>query len=195
MFQFYNKIEILLYNSKGCIYTLFNKMSNSNSNIFRYKFTDEFSNLLCEFAKIHQFDDIKTFKEAWTTWIEEHNEIVENEITRLSRTGYDGDILKKMFDSARYYYRKKDLSKTNEQKPRNKYVSVSQEMLIEMDKYIQENPTIQPKIGFANFCENNVDLIKSEVKNLYTAGIKDVNDIKQKVKKTYNNRYFVLVQK
>ena len=172
-----------------------NSTSSSSNNIFRYKFTDEFTNILCEFSKIHQYDDVKTFKEAWTTWVEEHNSIVEDEIIRLSRTGYDGDILKKMFVSARYYYRKKDLSKPTEQKPRNKYVSVSQDLLIEMDKYIQENPTIQPKIAFENFCQSNVDLIKSEVKNLYKAGIKDIEEIKQKVKKTYNNRYFVLIKK
>jgi hypothetical protein len=175
--------------------TELNINSNNGNGIFRYKFTDEFTEVLCEFSKIHQYDDVKTFKEAWTTWVEEHTDIVEDEISRLNRSGYNNDILKKMFVSARYYYRKKDLSKSTEQKPRGKYISVSQEMLIEMDKYIQENPSIQPKIGFENFCNSNVELIKSEVKKLYKSGITDVQEIKKKVKKTYNNRYFVLVKK
>jgi hypothetical protein len=38
------------------------------------------------------------------------------------------------------------------------------------------------------------DLLKEEVKKLYKCGMKDPKDIKQKIKKTYKNRYFLFVQ-
>jgi hypothetical protein len=81
--------------------------------------TDEFMKELHNFSKIHQYDHRKDFKEAWNTWIEENNDIVTDEIRRLTEMGYDGDILDKMFKSARYYFRKKSTEK-NEPQARNR---------------------------------------------------------------------------
>jgi hypothetical protein len=39
-----------------------------NINIFRFKFKDEFTGELYKFAKIHQYDHRKDFKEAWKKW-------------------------------------------------------------------------------------------------------------------------------
>ena len=75
--------------------------------IYRYKFSNDFTEGLFTFAKIHQYDDRKTFKEAWTKWTEENDIIITNEIRRLKDNGYEGNILDKMFKSARYYFRKK----------------------------------------------------------------------------------------
>jgi hypothetical protein len=78
-----------------------------NAPIFRFKFTEAFMEDLYKFSKIHQYDHRKDFKEAWTIWIEENNDIIDEEVERLLALGYDGDILDKMFKSARYYFRKK----------------------------------------------------------------------------------------
>lgn len=86
-----------------------------NVNIFRFKFKDEFTGELYKFAKIHQYDHRKDFKEAWKIWLEENTEIVEEEVRRLTNLRYDGDILDKMFKSARYYFRKKSTEKKNQQ--------------------------------------------------------------------------------
>ena len=79
--------------------------------IYRFKFTEEFMVELYNFAKIHQYDHRKDFKEAWKIWLEENAEIVEDEVRRLTNLRYDGDILEKMFKSARYYFRKKGTEK------------------------------------------------------------------------------------
>lgn len=82
-------------------------------NIYRYNFENEFAQSLYIFAKIHQYDNRHDFKEAWNVWIEDNNEMIELEINRLRLLDYKGDILDKMFKSARYYFRKKNNVKTN----------------------------------------------------------------------------------
>ena len=47
-----------------------------NAPIFRFKFTEAFMEDLYKFSKIHQYDHRKDFKEAWTKWIEENDDIV-----------------------------------------------------------------------------------------------------------------------
>lgn len=164
--------------------------------IFRYKFMEELNIELHNFAKIHQYDPHKVFKEAWLVWLEENDTLVSSEVVRLKLLGYEGDIINKMFKSARYYYRKKDLT-VKEPQERRIYVSLDKNFLQKMDEHIrngllQEN--FKPSEGFDEFCNQNVDLLKEEVKKLYKSGMKDPKDIKQKIKKTYKNRYFLIIQ-
>ena len=44
--------------------------------------------------------------------------------------------------------------------------------------------------GFDDFCKEYIELLKIEVTNLCKSGIKDSEEIKNKIKKTYKNRYF-----
>jgi hypothetical protein len=160
--------------------------------IFRFKFTTEFMEELFEFSKIHQYDERKDFKEAWIQWIEDNKELVELEIDRLTNLGYDGDIVDKMFKSARYYFRKKNVEK-KEPKSRREYISVSKELLDAMDIHIEDNidqPEYQPKNGFISFCKDNENLIKDAITIMIEKGINDSNGIQDKIKKTYKNRYF-----
>jgi hypothetical protein len=165
------------------------------SQIFRFKFTDNFIHELNNFAKLHEFDNRIDFKQAWEKWNETNAELVQNEIDILTRLGYEGDIMKKMFVSARYYFRKKGNKNESEQKKRKNYVTVSQNLLISMDKYINENKDLQPKTGFQQFCIEYKDILVEEIKNLYLAGITEPTEIQEKMKKTYNNRYFMLNKK
>ena len=70
--------------------------------IYRFKFTEEFMEDLYKFSKIHQYDDRKDFKEAWKVWTKENENIINDEMRRLLNLGYEGDVLDKMFKSARY---------------------------------------------------------------------------------------------
>lgn len=79
--------------------------------IYRFKFTEEFMKDMWIFSKIHQYDHRKDFKEAWVLWLKDNEEIVSQEIVRLQDLRYEGDILDKMFKSARYYFRKKSTEK------------------------------------------------------------------------------------
>ena len=169
----------------------------NNINIYRYKFNDEFTTELYKFSKIHQYDHRKDFKEAWEIWLEEKDEYVSEETRRLTNLGYDGDILDKMFKSARYYFRKKSTEKKEPLK-RRVYQSVQKELLEAMDSHIKSHindKEYKPSEGFDSFCKENIDLLKEQVSLLCRNGFTSSEDIKQKIKKTYKNRYFILVNK
>jgi hypothetical protein len=65
-----------------------------------------------------------------------------------------------------------------------------------MDNHIRTHYTdddYKPSSGFDDFCMKNVELLKEQVEFLYKNGITDANEIKNKVKKTYKNRYFLAI--
>jgi len=164
-------------------------------NIYRYKFTQSFMDELYQFSKIHQYDDRKSFKEAWLLWVETNLDMINTEIARLTDLKYDGDIVDKMFKSARYYFRKKSTKKTEPCIRRN-YVSVQKELLDEMDGHIAANivnENYKPSEGFSEFCNNNVDALKKGIAHLMEQGMKDSHEIQDKIKKTYKNRYFIFI--
>jgi hypothetical protein len=166
-------------------------------NIFRYKFSDDFTQALYQFSKIHQYDHRKDFKEAWNIWIEENEDLVNKEVRRLTELDYKGDIFDKMFKSARYYFRKKSTEK-KEPKKRRSYVGIQSDLLTAMDKHIsanKKNADYKPSNGFDDFCKQYIELLKVEVTNLCKSGIKDSDEIKNKIKKTYKNRYFMSTTK
>ena len=164
----------------------------SNLPIYRFKFTKDFMEELFTFSKIHQYDERNDFKEAWKIWTEDNEEIINNEIKYLTDLKYDGDIMDKMFKSARYYFRKKSTEK-KDPKQRRQYISVSRELLDAMDFHIEENiqnENYQPKTGFILFCKENEILLKETLTKIVEQGIKDIELIQNKIKKTYKNRYF-----
>lgn len=168
-----------------------------NVNIYRYKFTNEFTNDLYKFSKVHQYDHRKDFKEAWENWTKDNSELVDGEVRRLTNIGYDGDILDKMFKSARYYFRKKSTEKKAPAK-RRIYVGSQKDLLEAMDEHIKSNISsgdFKPSEGFDEFCKKNLDILKEQVSMLCHAGLTDSNEIKAKIKKTYKNRYFLIISK
>jgi len=169
------------------------KYNDNNVNIFRYKFTQIFMDELYKFSKVHQYDHRHDFKEAWKIWVEENNDLVDSEVRRLTNLGYDGDIIDKMFKSARYYFRKKSSEKKEPQKRRD-YIGVNKEFLDIMDQHIHSNMN-KPSEGFDDFCKINIEVLKEEVNRLCKCGLTDPVEMKNKIKKTYKNRYFILVNK
>jgi hypothetical protein len=171
--------------------------NNISINIYRYKFSDDFTNEMYKFSKIHQYDHKKDFKEAWEIWLEDNDDIATGEVRRLTNLGYDGDILDKMYKSARYYFRKKSTEKKAPQK-RRVYQSVQKDLLESMDEHIKSHineEDYKPSEGFDRFCKENLDLLKEEVSILCKNGFTNSEEIKQKIKKTYKNRYFILISK
>lgn len=174
-----------------------NNNGDSNINIYRFKFTQDFTNNLYIFSKIHQFDHRKDFKEAWQIWVEENDEIINEEVRRLTNLKYDGNILDKMFKSARYYFRKKSTEKKEPAK-RRVYLGVQKNLLESMDSHIQSNineEDFKPSDGFESFCKENMDVVQQEVNILCKNGINNPTEIKNKIKKTYKNRYYLFITK
>ena len=144
--------------------------------IFRFKFSNEFTEQMANFAKIHQFDDRKSFKEAWEKWIldEDIHSLINSEQKRLFNNGYEGDVLDKMFKSARYYYRKK--KETADTAQRKEYIGSSTQLIELMDKHIRtkflENTrknsnnkivtSISPANAYIDFCNTYYQEIAGE---------------------------------
>lgn len=171
--------------------------NNVHIGIYRYKFENKFIEELFKFSKIHQYDHRSDFKEAWNIWMNENNELIDDEVIRLTNLGYDGDIIDKMYKSARYYFRKKSTEKKEPIK-RRVYVGTQKELLESMDEHIKRNISskdFKPSDGFDDYCKKNIDILKEEINLLCKAGYKDTNEIKLKIKKTYKNRYFLIFKK
>lgn len=170
----------------------------SSFSIYRFKFSEEFNIELYNFSKVHQYDDRHEFKNAWNVWKEDNSTVINHETQRLIAIGYRGDVLDKMFKSARYYFRKKCPLKP-EPNPRRTYISVNPELLDKMDKHIEtniSNISYQPKTGFVTFCEDNEQLINDTISSIFNKGMcNDLDLIKNKIKKTYKNRYFIFTNK
>jgi len=169
---------------------------NLNTFIYRFKFTQNFMDEMYKFSKVHQYDDRKSFKEAWEIWTQEQEDLIEREVARLNNLGYDGDVLDKMFKSARYYFRKKGTSKP-EPKERRKYLGVHKELLDAMDAHIlngRNSQEYKPSDGFVDFCKTNTEELKQEIVKLLENDM-DSYEIMNKIKKTYKNRYFISITK
>lgn len=168
----------------------------NNKLIYRFKFDDEFLISLYKFAKLHQYDSRQDFKEAWKEWAELNTDEILKEETRLKLIGYDGNVKEKMFKSARYYLRKKSIEKKLPAK-RKKYIGINKNLIYMMDEQIKnglENAVFKPSDGYNLFIIKNKDEIDIESKalldNNYTK-----EEIINKLKKTYKNRYFIYTNK
>jgi len=179
-----------------------NNLNITNNNIYRFKFTNEFVEELYQFSIIHQYDHRHDFKEAWEKWNEENEDIINEEVERLLKLGYKGDILDKMFKSVRYYFRKKPYSvtsnethETHETKTTRSYKALSKLLLETMDQHVRYNLTNEqkqekPSVAFLEFCRENKDLLTEEISDILKEGIINKEEIINKIKKMYKNRYF-----
>lgn len=160
---------------------------------FRHDFGEKFMEELNYFALLHKYDERKVFKEAWAKWTEQDSirTQIDQEVERLQSSGYKGDVLDKMFKSARYYFRKKE--ETVEEKPRKKYVSLSPLFLEQIDKFIMELFTTsnlaKPSSAYEEFCKNKKELISEQVRCLADL---ESDEICTKLKKTFKNRFHVM---
>ena len=138
--------------------------------IYRYNFSEEITHRILCFSKLYQYDERNDYKEKWEIWCEENNELILKETDRLNKLGYEGEVLDKMYKASRYYFRKKKLEK-NIPKRRERYISLSRELLQNIDLYISENLKLEmkPKDMFIRFCEINNELIqKTIIELIYT---------------------------
>lgn len=185
---------------------------------YRFVFAHEMAEQLSIFAQVHQYDERKIFKEAWQSWIEEDEikQIIDAEVGRIHALGFVGDVLDKMFKSARYYYRKKTNVPTKHQ-DRKEYEGIPQTILMQMDEHINtqikanifENKTkndttdtttplvskISPATSFDNYCAENQKIILEFIKEYENIPIEKINrelvtDVIKRLKKTYKNRFY-----
>lgn len=165
------------------------------STIYRFKLSNDITDMVTSFAKMHQYDDRKTYKEAWEDWCNENNETITREVNRLVDIGYEGDVLDKMYKAGRYYFRTKNLTEKKEPKERRAYISMNNEILEAMDEHIKhnsDNDDYTPATGFDNFCISNVNILTTEIRRILDE-VEGVTGkiLTKKIKKTYKNRYYL----
>jgi hypothetical protein len=164
------------------------------SKTYRFKLTDKVMDAITGFAKVHELDDRKDYKEAWEKWIEENCEMLSIERRRLTDIGYDGNIDDKMYKAGRYYFRIKLMTKT-EPKERKAYIPMEHDVIEAMDEHIKSNAKTEgytPATGYDQFCTLKKDIIANAIANIMAnGGATQPREIASKFKKTYKNRYFI----
>jgi len=167
---------------------------------FRFKFSDEIMSEISEFARIHRYDSKDDFKEAWSKWTGENGRLITAEQERLSTIGFDGDIIKKMYVSARYYFKNKT-DVDDAPKKRRKYVTIDKTYIKLIDQYINtaiqngDESIYKPANCFQDFIQENEEQTTILVRKLATDDNLENADIIAKIKKTFKNRYFVMTSK
>lgn len=170
---------------------------------FRFDYTNEFSELLEEFAKDNQSENRQTYKIRWNTWKEQNKDMYKSEIERIKNAGYPGNIEGKIFESVRYYYRKKlfrnkeNKTRTDEKKA-EKLKGLSHEIKQSMDNhmklYILENTP--PAEAFDDFCKRYLSELEREIYRLKNSSRTKLDPIAitLKFKKAYKNRFYKIIQ-
>jgi len=170
------------------------EQSDKMTKTYRFKLTDQVMDAITGFAKVHEHDHRKDYKEAWAAWTEENYEMLSTEHRRLADLGYDGDIDDKMYKAGRYYFRTKNLTKTKP-KERRAYVQTDQELIEAMDGHIKANAKqdgYTPATGYDEFCLAHKPLLAEAIANLLASeGAVPAQQVAAKIKKTYKNRYFL----
>tara|TARA_Y100001935_G_C17280810_1_gene497363 strand:+ start:1032 stop:1580 length:549 start_codon:yes stop_codon:yes gene_type:complete len=165
------------------------------SQIFRYKFSEQIHCLIGEFSSIHKFDEPIQFREEWDLFVIENKEQLEREKNRLVSLGYDKNVDEKMYKSARYYFKNKPTAK-KEPKKRRKYVTIDKTFLGQMDKHINEIAFVQdlkPAHAYNNFISDDKYSSKMDeiVQDLMDENDLEEAEVEKKICKTYKNRYFI----
>ena len=162
---------------------------------YRFKFSKGFLEILKEFTRIHKFDDAKVFKEKFEEWKEENIEVINRETSYMINMGYEGDVVNKMYKSARYYFKNKSTEKTKPKK-RRQYIGIDVTLKDKMDEFIQEKinkkEVCKPAEAYTEFVEmeENTLLLSTEKQRLIGFGLED-EAVTKKFKKTFKNRYFL----
>ena len=154
------------------------------SKIYRYNFSKEFLEEAIKFSKKSESLNINHFREEWNKWKVENENLITIEYRNLIKDGYNGDFDDKMFKTIRYYLKKKKKQKPKE---RRKYIPLSREFLDCIDNHINNCKDIKPAAAFKDFSTNYKTHIEKEVL-LLEKYLKN-DECKDKIKKTYKNRY------
>ena len=82
---------------------------------------DDFINLTKESEPSNNLSGVHlaiwyAFKDNWKIWCDNNKDIIKTEIDILKGKGYEGDVLVKMYKSARYYFKNKSTEKKDAKK-------------------------------------------------------------------------------
>ena len=165
------------------------------SKIYRFKFSENTANELEYFSSKHQGDDPKVFKENWNQWVKNNNHVIERETRTLENMGFTGDCVKKMWTSVRYYHKNKHTKKKKVvEKKERQYIFIHSSLIETIDRFIIKHiceDDFKPSHYFKKFVDDYDSQIEIAITDLETQQLAKDCAMK-KIKKTFNNRYFIL---
>jgi len=189
------------------------RIEQGDRSIYRFKLSPHIIELLTNFSRLHMYSSREVFKDKWKEWLIINREVVDIEKKRLKDLGCTKNIDEKMYTATRYYFKKKETKETKEETnattattatattatKRSGYVVLDHELVAKMDNYIKEtyNKEFKPSTSYMLFMDLNKDKIDREVERLLKIeiGKLDTRDkCREKIKKTFKNRCFVLEQ-
>ena len=160
--------------------------------IYRFKFSSQISDELDSFVSINKFCVPEDFRDNWDKWTETNKELIDNEIIRLKKLGYVGNVIDKMYRSARYYLKNK--SDIKELSKRKKYIRLSKTFREYMDCHVDRIiNNMKPSDGLDLFI--NMGIVKKMIKDEMVAKKINKEEITNRVKKMYKNRYYIKQKK
>ena len=138
--------------------------------------------------------DNRLFKENFNEWKDENKDVINREVLYMRNIGYEGDVIEKMYKSARYYLKNKSSEKVKPKK-RRQYIGIDVMLKDKMDEFIQgklsgKGECPKPADAYTEFIEdsNNKIILSSEKNRLISFGL-DEEGVNHKFKKTFKNRY------
>lgn len=157
---------------------------------FRFVYSQEIETVLRGFAKEHEGEERKQFKQSWKMFMEENKTLLEKEEERIKEEGYDKDIYAKMFHTIKYYYVKKSKKEKEEEKTMNESCLVKERSYNRLGKqwinlitsFIKEDlethegtKEMKPEYSYNRFLEKH--------------GTED-EELQLRVKKSYKTQYY-----
>ena len=165
--------------------------------IYRFQFSNECTQLLNRFAQIHQYDDRPAFQAAWALYKIEHQELFNSEIQYHQENKYSKDVSKKMYESVRFYHRKK-LAIVKSKPSKKAYQTFRVNTLNEIDAHLKDHHHEKPSVSFNHYyseIQNKpLPFAQMEMTSLAKQNCTE-SEIKEKLKKTYKNRYYTFIKK
>lgn len=169
---------------------------------FRFDFSYSMKQNLALFSETYQTLPRKQFQEQWKHWTQEtHVNLFHDECEALKKQGFEGDIMDKLYKSARYYFRKKPTQQPAKQRKATKsYIRFTPSIISTMDNHIKNSIlqeasqntcfTLSYQEAYQTYLQTQRTMLVQELKTIrQTYGSLDEN-IAWKLQKRFRDKFY-----
>ena len=171
---------------------------------FRFVYSPEIETILREFAKEHEGEERKQFKQSWGVFMEENKSLLDNESKRIKQEGYNKDVYAKMFHTIKYYYVKKSKKQKKQQQEQHNQQEKEEKEEIKVHESHSPKQRSYNKLGkqwiqtITSFIKDDLESYKhtKEMKPEYSYNrflekhATEDEELQLRVKKSYKTQYY-----
>ena len=171
---------------------------------FRFVYSPEIETILREFAKEHEGEERKQFKQSWGVFMEENKSLLDNESKRIKQEGYNKDVYAKMFHTIKYYYVKKSKKQKKQQQEQHNQQEKEEKEEIKVHESHSPKQRSYNKLGkqwiqtITSFIKDDLESHKhtKEMKPEYSYNrflekhATEDEELQLRVKKSYKTQYY-----